>query len=213
MRVAGVMSGTSLDGIDAALIESDGRQRVVAGPALTIPYESGLRQRLREALGGTGDHAATERALTEACLLYTSVPCRRFDQRPVDAERHRRCRIHIRFESREVNRTCAARQNRLQRRAAVALRLLAVLAQYRGWRCRAVLETVHGYSARRDQAARTVEGQRDQFGQDRPCHRGDRAVSRAPGRRRRGRDRAARLCRRRHRRGSPGDQGAEGRAR
>ena len=66
MRAIGLMSGTSLDGIDAALIESDGRQRVVAGPALTISYESGLCQRLREALGGTGDHAATERALTEA---------------------------------------------------------------------------------------------------------------------------------------------------
>jgi anhydro-N-acetylmuramic acid kinase len=60
------MSGTSLDGIDAALIESDGRQSIKAGPALTIPYESGLRQRLRNALGGTGDHAATERDLTHA---------------------------------------------------------------------------------------------------------------------------------------------------
>ena len=34
-RAIGLMSGTSLDGVDAALIETDGVAHVVCGPALT----------------------------------------------------------------------------------------------------------------------------------------------------------------------------------
>jgi anhydro-N-acetylmuramic acid kinase len=65
-RVIGLMSGTSLDGIDAAFAATDGRGRVETGPALTLPYDEPFRDRLRGALGGTGDTAAVERALTEA---------------------------------------------------------------------------------------------------------------------------------------------------
>ena len=39
----GVISGTSMDGIDVALIESDGEARVETGPAATFPYPSGSR--------------------------------------------------------------------------------------------------------------------------------------------------------------------------
>lgn len=62
----GLMSGTSLDGIDAALIETDGERVAAFGPALTVPYDDGLRERLRAVLGGAGPVAAVERALTEA---------------------------------------------------------------------------------------------------------------------------------------------------
>ena len=58
------MSGTSLDGIDAAIIETDGQQRVVLGPALTIPYPEAFRERLRSVLGGVGPIAAVEDELT-----------------------------------------------------------------------------------------------------------------------------------------------------
>ncbi len=44
------MSGTSLDGIDAALIETDGEAQVAAGPALTIPYGARTRSLLRAAI-------------------------------------------------------------------------------------------------------------------------------------------------------------------
>jgi anhydro-N-acetylmuramic acid kinase len=67
MRQAiGLMSGTSLDGIDVAIITTDGRQRAESGPALTVPYAPALRERLRAVLGGIGPVAEVERALTEA---------------------------------------------------------------------------------------------------------------------------------------------------
>jgi anhydro-N-acetylmuramic acid kinase len=49
------MSGTSLDGIDVAALSSDGQRRVVAGPALTVPYPDAFRERLRRVLGGPTD--------------------------------------------------------------------------------------------------------------------------------------------------------------
>ena len=53
-RALGLMSGTSLDGIDVAIVETDGGQRVISGPSLTIPYREAFRERLRSVLGGIG---------------------------------------------------------------------------------------------------------------------------------------------------------------
>ena len=60
------MSGTSLDGIDVAALATDGRRRVDVGPALTLPYHSAFRERLRSVLGGTAPSA--EIAVVEAEL-------------------------------------------------------------------------------------------------------------------------------------------------
>ena len=60
----GLMSGTSLDGLDAALIRSDGRGRVEAGARLTRPYDETFRGRLRAVLGEEGPVDEVERALT-----------------------------------------------------------------------------------------------------------------------------------------------------
>jgi anhydro-N-acetylmuramic acid kinase len=65
-RAIGLMSGTSLDGIDVAFIESDGESEVATGPWLTMPYEREFREALRGTLGGKGPIAEVERALTEA---------------------------------------------------------------------------------------------------------------------------------------------------
>lgn len=65
-RVIGLMSGTSLDGIDAAFLATDGERQIVTGPALTLPYDEAFRARLRAVLGGTGPVAAVERELTLA---------------------------------------------------------------------------------------------------------------------------------------------------
>ena len=48
-RAIGLMSGTSLDGVDAAWIETDGEQVFATGPSLTLPYDADLRAKLMEA--------------------------------------------------------------------------------------------------------------------------------------------------------------------
>jgi anhydro-N-acetylmuramic acid kinase len=70
-RVIGLMSGTSLDGVDAAWIETDGETIGRLGPALTLPYDDALRRTLRALLeraatlaGNDPDLIAAVRALT-----------------------------------------------------------------------------------------------------------------------------------------------------
>jgi anhydro-N-acetylmuramic acid kinase len=46
-RAIGLMSGTSLDGVDAAWLETDGELVTSFGPTLTIPYDAVLRRDLR----------------------------------------------------------------------------------------------------------------------------------------------------------------------
>jgi len=47
LRTIGLMSGTSLDGVDAAYVETDGEHISRLGPALTLPYDPALRRDLR----------------------------------------------------------------------------------------------------------------------------------------------------------------------
>ena len=47
LRTIGLMSGTSLDGVDAAWVETDGERILRYGPTLTLPYEPALRRDLR----------------------------------------------------------------------------------------------------------------------------------------------------------------------
>jgi anhydro-N-acetylmuramic acid kinase len=50
MKAIGLMSGTSMDGIDAALIETDGEAIHSFGPASTYPYSTAERHLLRQAI-------------------------------------------------------------------------------------------------------------------------------------------------------------------
>ena len=64
LTALGLMSGTSLDGIDAALIRTDGERVYEFGPALTVPYAEDFRRRLRAVLGRDRGFEAVERDLT-----------------------------------------------------------------------------------------------------------------------------------------------------
>jgi anhydro-N-acetylmuramic acid kinase len=56
-KVVGLMSGTSLDGIDAALVDTDGEDFIRPGPNLTVPYTPQTRALLRAALDTARDVA------------------------------------------------------------------------------------------------------------------------------------------------------------
>ena len=55
LTAVGLMSGTSLDGIDVALIKTDGETTVESGAGLEIPYDPLFREQLRGCLGKTAD--------------------------------------------------------------------------------------------------------------------------------------------------------------
>ncbi len=46
MQAIGVISGTSMDGIDVSLVDTDGHEKVLTGPGRTYPYQAALRQTL-----------------------------------------------------------------------------------------------------------------------------------------------------------------------
>ena len=71
LRALGLMSGTSVDGVDVALIETDGERIASFGPVLTVPYADDVRRLIRAAFGAEQPNQATaaaEQAVTEAHL-------------------------------------------------------------------------------------------------------------------------------------------------
>src|SRR6516164_4803938 len=66
----GVISGTSMDGIDVALIESDGEAQLKTGPAATFPYPPAVAERLRGVVADLSEAQAPqlelERLVTDA---------------------------------------------------------------------------------------------------------------------------------------------------
>ena len=76
MLALGLMSGTSMDGIDLALLDTDGRDRLAFGPTGFAPYGEDDRALLRRALAdavGLDDRDARPGALREAEERVTAL--------------------------------------------------------------------------------------------------------------------------------------------
>jgi len=70
------MSGTSLDGVDAALVDTDGEGVVLPGPALMLPYDAKIRATLRAAITdaqSVATGAPVPQAIREAERLVTEA--------------------------------------------------------------------------------------------------------------------------------------------
>lgn len=70
-RVIGLMSGTSLDGVDAAWLETDGERVGHIGPAITRPYNDALRGDLRRLLDAAPSLAPDNPFLTRVTARLT----------------------------------------------------------------------------------------------------------------------------------------------
>jgi anhydro-N-acetylmuramic acid kinase len=66
LRAIGLMSGTSLDGVDAAWLETDGERIGAFGPTLTLPYDERLRADLRRILDAAQTLAPDDHRLRSA---------------------------------------------------------------------------------------------------------------------------------------------------
>lgn len=71
LRTIGLMSGTSLDGVDAAWVETDGETIARTGPALTLPYDAALRADLRRLLDLAPDLAPDDPFLADCVRRLT----------------------------------------------------------------------------------------------------------------------------------------------
>jgi anhydro-N-acetylmuramic acid kinase len=76
MRALGLMSGTSVDGVDVALIDTDGERVSSFGPTLTVPYPDEVRRLIRAAFAAEQPNevtAAAERAVTQTHVAATKL--------------------------------------------------------------------------------------------------------------------------------------------
>lgn len=71
LRTIGLMSGTSLDGVDAAYLETDGEVIGRIGPRLTLSYDPSLRRQLRALLDRAETLAEDDPDLLDAVARLT----------------------------------------------------------------------------------------------------------------------------------------------
>ncbi len=82
----GLMSGTSLDGVDAALLRTDGIAVAEPGPALTLPYADDTRAKLRQVLGRAEPDALIEDVTREITLLHADAVHQLLEKNRINAK-------------------------------------------------------------------------------------------------------------------------------
>ena len=70
-RAIGVISGTSMDAIDVALVRTDGKERVTRGPGGSYPYPPALRDQLLAAIADTNKAKADPLTDTEVAVTQS----------------------------------------------------------------------------------------------------------------------------------------------
>jgi anhydro-N-acetylmuramic acid kinase len=73
MKVIGMMSGTSIDGVDAAVLETDGEGIVRPGPGASLRYDPAMRAVLRDALTAAPQARAGDPAIAQAERMLTDA--------------------------------------------------------------------------------------------------------------------------------------------
>lgn len=71
LTAIGLMSGTSLDGIDAAIIRTDGEGDVEVGPAVSVPYSPATRTMVRRATKAALEGRKTASDIEDAAVQVT----------------------------------------------------------------------------------------------------------------------------------------------
>jgi anhydro-N-acetylmuramic acid kinase len=73
MKVIGLMSGTSMDGVDVAVLETDGADQVLSGPSLGVAYPTEAVAQLIDALPPVPDYSCDATRASKVTGLVTSV--------------------------------------------------------------------------------------------------------------------------------------------
>ena len=72
-KAIGLMSGTSLDGIDVGVVDTDGKAFVKPGPSSYVPYPPELKDEIRACFGKTEPDAQTKAAEEKITLLHAEA--------------------------------------------------------------------------------------------------------------------------------------------
>jgi anhydro-N-acetylmuramic acid kinase len=78
----GLMSGTSLDGVDAALIRTNGNEVLERGESITLPFSEAQRARIRETVYMRGDLAQIEQEVTMIHVEAVKMLLKKANKKP-----------------------------------------------------------------------------------------------------------------------------------